>query len=225
MDKTVKQSLLCLSVVLVLLPLTHRKPGLPATLKADEPAYYLASLSLAYDGDLRCEPRDLARAYQEFPYATVQNIILSTDDGWNTVYFGKPYIFPFLAAPFAAIWKANGMVVFNSLLLVAMIWMGALTLRRYNSDALAALFAVGFFLVSTTYRYVYWLQPELLNMFATAGCLFFGLHVARLGRVGPRAGDSRGVATRGEYGRPPRWLGRLTGGRLTADSAALIGSA
>ncbi len=184
--RDVSLALTCLSVALLVLPLTHRKPGMPATLKADEPAYYLAALSLAKDGDLRCEPRDLARLYQEYPYSTVRNLILSTDDGWNTVHYGKPYIFSFLAAPFAAVWGANGLVLFNTLLLVAMIWMTTFYLARYNADWLAALFAAGFFMMSTSYTYVYWLQPELLNMFSTAACLFFGLHVAD--REGPVSG-------------------------------------
>ncbi len=177
MNRTVALSLLCLSVALVVLPATHRKPGMPATLKADEPAYYLAALSLVKDGDLRCEPKDLARGYAEFPYLPIHNLILSTDDGWRTVYFGKPYIYSLLAAPLAAVFGANGLVVFNALLLVAMIWMATDYLRRYNPDWLAALFATGFFLISTVYTYVYWLHPELLNMFATMACLYFGLHV------------------------------------------------
>ncbi len=190
MDRTVALSLLCLSVALLVLPLTHHKPGMPATFKGDEPAYYLAALSLAKDFDLRCEPKDLERAYREFPYTSIHNLILSTDDGWRTVYFGKPYIFSMLAAPLAAIWGANGLVAFNSLLLAAMIWMGTRYLGRYNPDWLAALFTVGFFLASTTYTYVYWLQPELLNMFSTMACLYFGLHVYR-----PEAGG----AARGKW--------------------------
>ncbi len=177
MQPTVKHSLICLSLALALLPLTHHKPGTPPTLKADEPAYYAAALSLVKDGDLRCEPEDLARLYREYPYTPIYNLILSTDDGWRTVYFGKPYLYSLLAAPLAAVWGANGLVLFNSLLLAAMIWMATLYLARFNPDWLAALFAAGFFLMSTTYRYVYWLQPEVLNMFSTAACLFFGLHV------------------------------------------------
>ncbi|MEM7353173.1 MAG: hypothetical protein AAF657_20430 [Acidobacteriota bacterium] len=212
MHRTVKQSLICLSLALVILPLTHRKPGLPATLKADEAAYYLTALSLARDGDLRCETKDLLRLYQEYPYTSVQNLILSTDDGWRKVYFGKPYIYSLLAAPFAALWKANGLVAFNTLLMVAMLWMSVLYLRRFNPDWLAALFSVGFFLLSTTYRYVYWLQPELLNMFATAGCLFFGLHVARLGEHGRQGGAPNGRAA--------AWIARLS-----SDHAAMAWSA
>ena len=210
MNRTVKLSLQCLSLVLLILPLTHRKPGMPATLKADEPAYYLAALSLVKDGDLRVEPRDLARLYQEFPYASVKNLILATDDGWRTVTFGKPYVYSMLAAPFAAVWKANGLVVFNSLLLVAMIWMSTLYLRRHNADWLAALFSVGFFLISTTYRYVYWLQPEMLNMFATAACLFFGLHAFE-----PGGGRRPGAWPRGLG-----WLGHPSC-LIVASAAAL----
>ncbi|MCP3959931.1 MAG: hypothetical protein GY719_18965 [bacterium] len=216
MSRGVTLALACLSLALLILPLTHRKPGMPATLKADEPAYYLAALSLARDGDLRCEPEDLARLYEEFPYAPIQNLILSTDDGWHTVYYGKPYAYSMLAAPFAALWKANGLVVFNTLLLVAMIWMSTFYLRRYNADWLAALFASGFFLMSTTYRYVYWLQPEMLNMFATAACLFFGLHAFEPSRDPSRDPRAFGT-TRALWSRLPAWL--------TTDRVAIVASA
>ena len=213
MDKTVALALLCLSLALLIVPLTQHKPGLPATLKADEAAYYLAALSLVKDGDLRCEPKDLARLFQEYPYRPVHNLILATDDGWRTVYYGKPYIFSLLAAPLAALWGANGLVLFNASLLVAMIWMATLYLRRYNPDWLAALFAVGFFLMSTTFTYVFWLQPELLNMFATAACLFLGLHVF----------DPRG----GERWRPGAFKWPPMVARLAAkpNLLALVGSA
>lgn len=168
-------ALTALSIVCFLFPLTIHRPGMPATLKADEPAYYLMALSLVHDFDLRCEPRDLERLYVEFPYTQVNNLILATDDGWHTVFFGKPYLFSLLAAPMTALWGANGMFAFNMLLFLAMIWMGAFYLRRHNPDAPAALFAVGFFVWSTAWTYVFWLHPEVINMFSTAACLFFGL--------------------------------------------------
>jgi hypothetical protein len=174
MSRTVSLFLLCLTAALVLLPLTSRKPGMPAALKADEPAYYLAALSLILDGDLRCEAKDLERLFAEYPYLPAQNLILATTDGWKTVDYGKPFLFSFFAAPFAAPWGANGLVAFNAALLAAMIWMGTLYLRRFNSDALAALFSTGFFLASTAFTYVFWLHPEVLNMFSTMACLFFG---------------------------------------------------
>ena len=159
----------------LLFPLTLGKPGLPPHLKADESAYYLAALSLAHDRDLRVEPKDVDRAFEEFPYGPVNNMIVMTDDGWHTVYFAKPYIYSLLAAPFAWLFDANGLLFFNMLLTMAMVWMGYLYLRRYNPPGIAALFSASFFLLSVGFSYAFWLQPEVLNMAAVAACLFFGL--------------------------------------------------
>ena len=92
MRPTTRLALLSLSAALLAFPLTLGKPGLPTNLKADEAAYYLMALSLAHDGDLELSPQDVARAFQEFPFAPVNNLILMSDDGWRTVYFAKPYI-------------------------------------------------------------------------------------------------------------------------------------
>ena len=175
MNRTVHLVLASVTAFFLLFPLTLGKPGLPTHLKADEGAYYLAALSLAHDGDLRVETKDLDRAFQEFPFSPVNNVILMTDDGWRTVYFAKPYIYSFFAAPFAALFGANGVVFFNMLLTMAMVWMGYLYLRRYNPEGLAALFSASFFLLSVGFSYVFWLQPEVFNMAAVAACLFFGL--------------------------------------------------
>lgn len=175
MSRTVNLVLASVSAFLLLFPLTLAKPGLPTHLKADESAYYLSALSLARDGDLRVEGKDVDRAFAEFPLGTVNNMIVMTDDGWRTVYFGKPYIYPFLAAPFAALCGANGLVFFNMLLTLGMVWMGYLYLRRYNPEGTAALFSASFFLLSASFSYVFWLQPEVFNMTAVAACLFFGL--------------------------------------------------
>jgi hypothetical protein len=164
-----------ISAFFLLFPLTLIKPGIPTHLKADEAAYYLSALSLAHDRDLRVETKDVDRAFQEFPFAPVNNMIVMTDDGWRTVYFGKPYIYSLFAAPFAALSGANGLVFFNMLLTMAMVWMGYLYLRRWNPPGLAALFAAAFFLLSVGFSYVFWLQPEVFSMAAIVACLFFGL--------------------------------------------------
>ncbi len=169
-------ALLCLTLLLVIFPLTVVKPGLPMTLKADEPAYYLMALSLAHDFDLRCELDDLGRLFDQYPYLAVFNLILMTDDGWTTVFFGKPYVYSFFAAPFAGLFGANGMVAFNMALLLGMIWMGAAYLQRFNSPSMAGLYSSGFFIVSSGFSYVFWLHPEIFNMFCVAASLFLVLH-------------------------------------------------
>jgi hypothetical protein len=200
-------ALLCLSLLLVIIPLTVVKPGLPMTLKADEPAYYLMALSLAKDFDLQCELHDLGRLFDEYPYLATFNLILMTDDGWNSVFFGKPYIYSLFAAPFAGVFGANGMVAFNMALLLAMIWMGAVYLQRFNSTPMAGLFSVGFFLLSSGFAYVFWLHPEIFNMVCVAASLFLILH-----QFSPEHGDGRLAGLRHKIFGPnmrPAWSGAI----------------
>lgn len=180
-SRTTTLALLSVSLLLLILPLATAGPGLPMTLKSDEPAYYLMALSLVRDGDLRVETEDLERAFREFPYRPVNNLILMTDDGWRTVLYGKPYLYSLFAAPFAGVAGARGMVFFNMALLLAMVWMGAAYLARDNPPGRAALFAAGFFLVSPAFAYVFWLHPEVFAMAGVATCLFLGFRPLRLG--------------------------------------------
>lgn len=175
MTSTVRLGLLGVSAFLLLFPLTLGKPGVPTHLKADEAAYFGMAMSLAHDRDLAFGPGDVDRFFDEFPYQPVNNLILMSADGWHTVAYAKPYVYSLLAAPFAGLFGADGILFFNSLLLVAMLWMGFAYLRRHNEEGVAALYAAGFFLLSVGFVYVYWLQPEIFNMAAVAACLFFGM--------------------------------------------------
>lgn len=166
--------LVALGLALLMLPLAIHKPGLPPTLKADEPAYFLAALSLVHDFDLRVDEADQRRLFESYPYLSARNVIVMTHDGWQTLFYGKPYLAPFLAAPFVAVFGVDGALVFNMVLLLAMGAMGFAWLRRSNGETLAAFFVVGFFLLSTAWSYVFWIHPEVLCMFATCACLFFG---------------------------------------------------
>ena len=178
-SRPVVVALAAASCFLLAVPLTIGKPGQPPTLKADEPAYYLMALSLARDFDLRYLPADGDRLLEEFPFASTHNLILMTSDGWRTVHYGKPLAYPLFAAPFAALWGANGMVFFNMALLVSMVWLAAVFLARRASPATAAAFACGLFLLSACSRYVFWLQPEVFNMFGVFGALYWGFENRR----------------------------------------------
>ncbi len=207
--RLVPLALLCLGLLLVGLPLGVGKPGLPLTYKADEPAYYLMALSLMRDGDLECNLEDRERAVVEFPHLPADNLIVMTDDGWRTVYFGKPYLYSLLAAPLTHWFGADGMFAFNALLFMAMVAMGTAYLRRFNPEGLAALFAIGFFALSALFVYIFWLHPEILMATGICACLYFGLTE---GEPGPR--------TRG-------WWRRIRGAaarpavRLSLSAAAL----
>ena len=177
-------ALVSVCLFLLLFPLTLKQPGIPTHLKADEAAYYLMALSVARDGDLRAEVRDIDRLFQEFPFQPVNNLILMTQDGWRTVYFGKPWVYSLFAAPFAGPLGVNGMLFFNMLLTVAMIAMGYRYLARSNPEGTAALYSAGFFLLGAGFSYIFWLQPEVFNMAAVAACLFFGLPRDEPGETG-----------------------------------------
>jgi hypothetical protein len=176
MKKTVSVALSSGTLFLLLFALSVGKPGLPVTLKADEPAYYLMALSLVEDGDLECTSEDYRRAFDGYPYLPTENLILMSDADLETIQFGKPFIYSLLAAPLAAFFGANGLVGLNAILFSLMIAMGALYLRRFNTDGQAALFSAAFFFFSPTFHYVFWLQPEILNMTSAMACLFFAFH-------------------------------------------------
>ena len=196
MSRGARQALLWLTLLLVLFPLAISKPGLPGSLKSDEPAYYLMALSLARDGDLRFEPRDAQRLFDEFPYFPSNNTILMTEDGWRTVYFGKPYVYSLFAAPFAGLFGANGVVAFNMLLLMAMVAMGASYLRQFNPDGLAVAYSAGFFLLSSGFAYVFWMHPEIFNMAGVTGALYFGFRPETSAPLAGRWRWLRGAAAR-----------------------------
>jgi hypothetical protein len=171
-SRNARLALLALSLVLLIFPLTLGKPGLPPTLKADEPAYYLMGLSLARDFDLEMQVQDVDRLFDDFPHPPIRNVIVMSGDGWNTVQFSKPLPYPLFAAPFAALFGANGYLFFNMLMVVGMIWMGAYYLRRFNDDGLAVIFAAAFVLLSVGFSYAFWIHPETFNMAAIALACF-----------------------------------------------------
>ncbi len=161
-----------LALFFVLFPLTVQKPGLPMNLRSDEPAYYLMALSLAHDGDLVCDLGDIQRLRREFPHTVIENLILMTDDGWRTVYFGKPYVISLLAAPLARFFGADGIVALNMALMMLTVWLGARYLARHNSEGAALLFSAGFFLLSNAFVYVFWLHTEVLCIAAVTVSLY-----------------------------------------------------
>jgi hypothetical protein len=185
MSRSVRWTFASLALFLVLAPLVLAKPGLPMTLKSDEPAYYLMALSLVHDRDLTCDVGDIQRLGVEFPYLATKNLILATDDGWQTALFGKPYLVSLVAAPLTALFGANGFVATNMLLFLLSIWLGALYLRQFNSDGLALLFSTGFFLLSNAFAYVFWLHTEILCLTSVTACLYLAFTPAD---DAPRAG-------------------------------------
>lgn len=176
MGRPVVLALAALSLFLLAFTLVPAKPGLPTNLKADEPAYYLMAWSLAADRDLRCDLEDVGRLFREFPLSSTRNLVLMSDDGWQTAYYGKPYLYPLFSAPFVALFGGNGMLFANMLLTLVMLWLGVQWLvERGEEGWAAALFATGFVFLSAGFVYIFWLQPEVFNMAAITVGMYLGL--------------------------------------------------
>ncbi len=174
-------------------------------LRSDEPAYYLMALSLAYDGDLRCELHDIQRLRWEFPHDVIENLILMTDDGWKTVYFGKPLPIALLGAPLARLLGADGIVTTNMILFLLALWMGWRYLTQFNPEGRALLFVTAFFLLSYLWVYVFWIHTEVITATALTAALFFGLRESRDPSVAVGRFSRVAVWARGEG--QPCWSG------------------
>jgi hypothetical protein len=153
-------------------------------LKSDEATYTAAAFSMAYDGDLVFERKDLERFWAIYTCGP-DGMFLQKPRGfykvtarppfvrfvtWNDppsdrLYFGKSYIYPVLSAPFVKLFGLRGMLVFNVLLLAGAGWCGYQFLYA-RSGARAASFAVvtAFLGISIVPVYVVWYTPEIFNL-------------------------------------------------------------
>ncbi len=174
MSRSALLAFACLASFLILLPLALKKPGLPMRLAGDEATYLSMATSLALDGDVRCDEVDRSRLFAEFPFAEGVRLELASDDGWASTRFARPLIYPLVAAPWVALWGANGAIALNAALFVLAVACGWRHLRRPGSDGLALLFSLGFFLFSTTFVYLFRAQPQILIMAMVTVAMTFG---------------------------------------------------
>lgn len=135
---------------------------------ADEAAYLMITQSLWHDHDLRYEEKDLARAYQIWDQGPYGLILLTKDNG-QTLFYGKPFIYPLFALPFYVAFGPQGLMIFNMALLLAVFW-GAWYLFG-RQDRISGLLVAGFVFASAFFAYTFWLHPEVFN----GACIFFAL--------------------------------------------------
>ena len=171
------------ALFLCTLPLGLGQPGVPGGLKADEAAYYLMAQSLAHDFDLELAVEDTERLFVEFPLRPTRNVIVLSDDRWQTLFYGKPLAYPLLAAPFVRLFGADGMLLLNLVMLMGMVLLGYRHLKPHNDEGVALAFALGFYLVGIGFAYAFWLQPEVFNMASVALALALGLDREIRGRT------------------------------------------
>jgi hypothetical protein len=168
----------------------------------DVATYHSMAWSLAEDGDLRYEARDIARVRREFAPGP-QGIFLKRASGglrWDgaggfpwvrrvaaeepRIYFAKPFTYPLVAAPLVKLFGTRGLLLTNALALGAALFLGYAALRRSAAPAAALSFTLVLFLATVAPVYLVWPAPEIFNLaLATAGLAAWRLERPMLSAV------------------------------------------
>jgi Glycosyltransferase family 87 len=156
----------------------------------DGATYYTMAWSLAEDGDLRYEARDVFRVRREFPSGP-QGLFLKRASGglrWDAadgfpwvrrvtadqprIYFAKALTYPLAAAPLVALMGTRGLLVLNALALGLTLVLAYLELRRQASPAAALAASIALVLATVAPLYLVWPTPELFTLGLVAAGLF-----------------------------------------------------
>ncbi|HUG52236.1 MAG TPA: glycosyltransferase 87 family protein [Vicinamibacteria bacterium] len=156
----------------------------------DGATYHSMAWSLAEDGDLRYEARDVFRVRREFPTGP-QGLFLKRASGglrWDPaggfpwvrrvgsdqprVYFAKAFTYPLVAAPLVALFGTRGLLLTNALALGAALVLAYRLLRRQASPGRALAAAAALVLATVAPLYLLWPAPELLTLFLVMAGLY-----------------------------------------------------
>ena len=145
-------------------------------IKSDEATYVTMALSIAHDGDLAFQQRDLTRfwpIYQGGP----EGIFLKRGEGPDDrLYFGKSFIYPLVAAPFVRLAGLNGLLLLNVLLLAGLFVCLYLYAAARMATPAALLVSTGFLGASITPLFGVWMMPETFNLALVGYGYFFWLY-------------------------------------------------
>src|SRR5947208_9199385 len=151
--------------------------------KSDESTYVAMALSVAYDGDLVYERRDLDRFFGLYRWGP-DGIFLkrgkqlrvridasppfvhlrqTPDLRPDRLYFSKSLIYPVVAAPFVRLLGLNGMLVLNVLLLAVACACAYVFLAARSRPMPALVFALAFVFASCVPIYLVFLAPDIFD--------------------------------------------------------------
>ncbi|HEY0515161.1 MAG TPA: hypothetical protein VGH73_24910 [Thermoanaerobaculia bacterium] len=206
-------SILC--PALLLLALAGALAGIRAPSPAgDEATSVMIVQSLWHDHDLTYREADLRRADRIWDGGPA-GLALFTNDGGNTLRYGRPLAYPLAVLPFYALFGLTGIALFNMALFLAMAVAALWTTSGWTTSGEAGpapLFVAGFFFASAAFAYAFRLEPEVFLM----ACVFFPLLVWQRLRTIPEEGRGSLAALAG--------AGILLGAALTSSPLlALLG--
>jgi hypothetical protein len=148
----------------------------------DGATYYAMAASLAEDGDIRYEARDVLRIRREYAFGPQGVFLKRASGGWTIdreagfpwirrvgpaeprLYYAKALVYPAVAAPLVALLKTRGLLLTNALFLGLTLVLGYSELRRRASPAPALALTIVLFLGTVTPLYLLWLTPEIFTL-------------------------------------------------------------
>jgi hypothetical protein len=153
-------------------------------LKSDEATYIAATLSVAHDGNLSFERRDLerfaglyhsgpegivlkrgkelrVRLHAPFPFV---HIVKRDDPRADRLFFGKAVAYSIVAAPFVRLFGLNGFLLFQVILLAAAALAAYVFLSAQMAPASAVTLTTAFLGASAVPLYGAFLMPEIFNL-------------------------------------------------------------
>jgi len=149
----------------------------PVAIKGDEATYVAMALSIGYDQDLRYTAVDLHRFEQRFGTGPVGIFLLRTKPPSSPgLAFGKPFVYPLVAAPFVRLGGLRGLLFLNLLLLEAIVWMAWMFASARMAPLSALAMAIAFVFASILGLYAVWRTPEVLNASLVFGGYFLWLY-------------------------------------------------
>lgn len=166
-------------------------------IKGDESTYVAMTLSVAYDGDLSYQRRDLERFWglykqgpegiflkrgKQFrmrvratpPFVRVYND--TQEPRTDRLYFAKAMAYAIAAAPFVRVFGMNGFLVFHVILLAIACACGYRFLAATSPPAAALAFVLAFFGASVVPVYLVFLTPEIFNLVLVFVAYFLWLY-------------------------------------------------
>jgi hypothetical protein len=152
-------------------------------IKGDEATYVSMALSLARDGDLKYEPRDLTRFQSLYPQGPEGIFLKRTyhhslhfQAAWPPVWlektavpvteslsYAKALAYPIVAAPFVLIGGLGGMLMLNVLMLALATWCAMRFCQERMGTRAGAILGAAFVLASVVPVFVVFLTSEIFN--------------------------------------------------------------
>jgi hypothetical protein len=141
---------------------------------ADQAIYYSMTQSLAQDGDLEYEKKDLIRYYEDFPSGPLGTFLKKGQDG--KLFYAKSFAYSLFAAPFMKVFGPNGAFVLHTFLLLLLLLMGQAYFSLSNSPPISLLTVLTFLFASVAGVYFFWISPDFFNLFLVFTILFLWLY-------------------------------------------------